>query len=136
MGEYFPENKVYVSFYKEWIRSNTDKNYSLEELLNNKESEWHSAGWFDVCIPYKKQDDKELLKSINEMMGYMSERNVSGFFDVDIIYKNYDSISNNDLKYELGEYGKDFVNYDYFIDKYGKYDIFDEETEVRTHGTK
>ena len=136
VGDYFPENKVYVDFYKEWIRSNLDKDFSLEEVLNNKEGEWHSAGWFDVCIPYEGQDDKQLLKKINEMVGNISENNVSGFFDIDIIYKNYDLLSNDNIKNELGEYGRDYINYDYYIDRYGKYDTFDVETEVRTHGTK
>lgn len=70
-------------------------------------------------------------------MGCIAEKNVSGFFYVDIMYNNYDALSDDyDNHLELGEYERDFVNYDYYIDRNGNYDAFDEETEVRTHGIK
>lgn len=48
VGEYFPENKVYVDFYKEWIRKNIDDNLSLNLVLNDIEGEWHCAGWYYI----------------------------------------------------------------------------------------
>ena len=137
VDKFFVENRVYVqNFHQEWIRENIEKNFSFDEFLNDIEGEWHSAGWYHICIPYKGQNDKELLRSINEMIGCIAESNVSGFFYVDIIYKNYELLSDDYDHLELGEYERDFVDYDYYIDRYGNYDKFDEETEVRTHGTK
>lgn len=53
VGEYFPENKVYVDFYNEWIRENEDKDMTLDDFLNDIDGDWHSVGWYDVCIPYE-----------------------------------------------------------------------------------
>ena len=137
VDKFFVDNRVYVqNFHQEWIRKNMDKNYSFDMFLNDIEGEWHSAGWYHICIPYKDQNDKELLRRINEMMECIAESNLSGFFYVDIIYKNYELLSDDYAHLELGEYERDFVDYDYYIDRYGNYDTFDEETEVRTHGTK
>ena len=134
VGDYFPENKVYVeSFHQEWIRGNIDKNITLDEFLNDIEGEWHSAGWFDICIPHEGQNDKALLEKINKMASFLTEKKLSGFFFVDVMCNNYDDLSDYYDDFTLGKYGKDFVNYNYVIDRYGN---FKENTEVRKLGIK
>lgn len=56
------------------------------------------------------------------------QKKISGFFFVDVIYNNYDDLSESHDDISLGKFGKDFYNYDYYIGRYGD---FDEETEVR-----
>lgn len=127
--EYFPENKVYVqSIDQEWIRENIDENYSLERFLNDIEGEWHSAGWYHICIPYDGSNDDELLDEINEMATGMAGNSLSGFFFIDVIFDNYCTLSDYYDDLTLGEARKDFINYNYVIDRYGK---FKENTEVK-----
>ena len=130
VGKYFPENTVYVDFYQEWIRGNIDKDLTFDKFINDIEGEWHSAGWFDICIPSEKPMDEEMLNTLNEMAAYMAENKLSGFFFIDVMYKNYESLteSKKDLNDILEKNGKDFVNYNYVISRYGK---FDENTEVK-----
>lgn len=129
VGEYFPENKVYVqSIDQEWIRENIDENYSLERFLNDIEGEWHSAGWYHICIPYDGSNDDELLDEINEMATGMAGNSLSGFFFIDVIFDNYCTLSDYYDDLTLGEARKDFINYNYVIDRYGK---FKENTEVK-----
>lgn len=85
VGEFFPENKVYVDFYKEWIRENIDKDFTLDDFLNDIEGDWHSAGWYDVCIPYENKNDKKIIYKLNELASYMGEKKLSGFF-LSILY--------------------------------------------------
>lgn len=80
VGKYFPENKVYVDFYVEWIRGNIDKDLSFDEFINDIEGEWHSAGWYDICIPCDPPPDMKLVNTLNEMATSMAEHNLSGFF--------------------------------------------------------
>ena len=129
VGEYFPENKVYVqSIDQEWIRENIDENYSLERFLNDIEGEWHSAGWYHICIPYDESNDDDLLDKVNKLATYMAENSLSGFFFIDVIFDNYCTLSDYYDDLTLGEARKDFINYNYVIDRYGK---FKENTEVK-----
>ena len=134
VGDYFPENKVYVqSFHQEWIRGNIDKNITLDEFLNDIEGEWHSAGWYHVCISYDGSDDDDLLDKVNKLATYMAENKLSGLYFVEIVFNDYYILPDyfDDLKLE--RYGIDFINYCYVIDRYGN---FDEETEVEAIGIK
>ena len=117
VGEYFPENKVYVqSIDQEWIRGNIDKNITLDEFLNDIEGEWHSAGWFDICIPHEGQDDNVIMNKVNEMNKYMAEKKISGLFYFIVMYNGYDNLPEYYDDIKLGKYGKDFYNYDYSHD--------------------
>ena len=134
VGEYFPENKVYVqSIDQEWIRENIDENYSLESFLNDIEGEWHSAGWYHICIPYDGLNENDLLDKVNKMATGMAGKKLSGLYFVEIVFNDYYNLPDyfDDLKLE--KYGIDFINYCYVIDRYGN---FDEETEVERIGIK
>ena len=129
VGEYFPENKVYVQcFDQEWIRGNIDEDITLNGFLNDIEGEWHSAGWYHICIPYDESDDEVLLDKVNKMATYIAEKKLSGFFFIDVIYNDFYSLSTYYDDFSLGESRKDFINYNYVIDRYGK---FKENTEVK-----
>ena len=132
-GEYFPENKVYVDFYNEWIRENIEKDLSLNKFLSNKESEWYGAAWCHICIPRGELDDELLLSKLNETAVYMGTKGLSGTFFIIIMYNNYDNFPDSFDDMEIGKYDKDFVNYVYNIDKNGNASV---EREVRTHGTE
>ena len=120
VGEYFPENKVYVqSFHQEWIRGNIDKNITLDEFLNDIEGEWHSAGCYHICVPY---DDENIEKKLNEMNDYFVQKKISGFFYFLVMYNGYDKLSEYYDDIELGKNGKDFYNYNYYISRYGEHE--------------
>lgn len=135
VGEYFPENKVYVDFYNEWIRENIDKDITLDDFLNDIEGEWHSSPWCYICIPYGDQDDKHLLNKLNKTTGNMAKKNISGSYFFVIMY-NYNNLPLFSEEIHLGEHGIDFYNYNYFIDRYGNYSELNEDTEVRENGIK
>ena len=122
VGEYFPENKVYVDFYNEWIRENEDKDMTLDVFLNDINGKWHSAGWYDVCIPYENINDKKLIIKLNELASFMGGKKLSGFFFIDVIYNNYNNLPDDIDDLTFGEYGKDFINYNYVIDRQGNFD--------------
>ena len=133
VGEYFPENKVYVDFYNEWIRENVDKNMTLEDFLNDIDGEWHNAGWYRVCIPHNNHNDELILKNINETINLLSQNKISGICLVDVMYNNYYNLPEYYEGKGLGKSGKDFYSYDYYIARDGS---FSEETEVKSNDIK
>ena len=136
VGEYFPENKVYVDFYNEWIRGNIDKDMTLDDYLNDVDGEWHSSPWCHICIPHGNLDDKDILIKLNKMIDIMANKNISGSYFIEVLYNNYNDLALFYDDINLGKYGIDFYNYDYFIDRYGNYSKFDENTEVKKIGIK
>lgn len=84
----YPECKIHIKFYKEWIQENTDEYASAEEFLE-KDEYWKPTMSISIFVLDEKFDEKKRMKKfIKKIFTQMADENFRGSAAL-YFYNNY-----------------------------------------------